>query len=74
MQPFTIQSNQNELVIRFDKSQIDTTVFLRIAQRMQLEYLAQKADIQEDISLLVEDINNQWWENSGELFLKDIKK
>ena len=56
MQPFTIQSNQNELVIRFDKSQIDTTIFLRIAQRMQLEYLAQKADIQADITIRKNDI------------------
>jgi hypothetical protein len=74
MQPFTIQSNQNELVIRFDKSQIDTTIFLKIAKRMQLEYLSQKADIQENISLLVEDINNEWWKNNEEMFLKDVKK
>ena len=74
MQPFIIQSNQNELVIRFDKSQIDTTIFLRIVQRMQLEYLAQKADIQDDISSLIDDVDNEWWKNNGEIFLKDVKK
>lgn len=74
MEAFNIQSNNKELIIRMDKSEIPTETLLKIVQRLRLEYLAQKAGIQEDLSSLAEEIDSQWWKENATQFLKEVKK
>lgn len=74
MEAFNIQSNNKELIIRMDKSEIPTETLLKIVQRLRAEYLAQKAGIQEDLSSLAEEIDVEWWDKNSEEFLKGVKK
>lgn len=74
MQAFNIQSNDKELIIRLDKSDMSTEILLKIAKRLQVEYLAQKAGFNKSLLPLAEEIDNQWWEKNGEDFLKNVKK
>ena len=74
MEAFNIQSNDKELIIRMNKSEIPTEILLKIIQRLRIEYLAQKAAIQQDLSHLAEEIDETWWKKNGDDFLKDVQK
>lgn len=74
MQQFNVQSNDKEIVIRFDKSDINTEVMLKIVKRLQVEYLAQKADFTDNLLDIATEIDNKWWEENNQNFLKNIKR
>lgn len=74
MKQFNVQSNDKEVVIRFDKSEINTEAMLKILKRLQVEYLAQKADFKDNLLDIATEIDNQWWEANNQNFLKNVKK
>ena len=74
MQSFNIHSDDNELVIRLDKNTVPTEVLLKIAHRLRVEYLAQKAGFSGDFSELIDKVDESWWEENGSDFLKNVVK
>lgn len=74
MKAFSIKSNKSELVLRFDKSRISTDEILKLAHRLQIEYLAQQSGLDERILPIAEEIDNEWWNKNADDFLKDVKK
>lgn len=74
MKQFNVQSNDKEVVVRFDKSEINTEAMLKILKRLQVEYLAQKADFKDNLLDIATEIDNQWWEANNQNFLKNVKK
>lgn len=74
MKQFNVQSNDKEVIIRFDKSEINTEAMLKILKRLQVEYLAQKADFKDNLLDIATEIDNQWWEANNQNFLKNVKK
>lgn len=74
MKPIEIQSTENEVVIRLDKNDIATEQLLKIANRLQAEYLAQKGMFKDSILDMAEDIDANWWDKNSDAFLKDVKK
>ena len=74
MEAFNIQSKNKELIIRMDTSEIPTEILLKVIERLRAEYFAQKGNIDDNISLLAEEIDQNWWKKNGDEFLNDVKK
>ncbi|GAB4397446.1 MAG: hypothetical protein OHK0053_13970 [Microscillaceae bacterium] len=72
MEVFEIQSNANELIIRLDKNLMPSDTLLKVAKRLQIEYLAQKAGYDGSLLEVAEEIDENWWKTNGEDFLKNI--
>ena len=74
MEAFNIQSKNKELIIRMDTSEIPTEILLKVIERLRAEYFAQKGNIDDNISLLAEEIDQNWWKKNGDKFLNEVKK
>jgi hypothetical protein len=74
MEAFNIQSKNKELIIRMDTSEIPTEILLKVIERLRAKYFTHKGNIDENISLLAEEIDQNWWKKNGDEFLNDVKK
>ena len=74
MKGLKIQSESNQIIISMNKNNFDENYLLRMIERMNIEYLAKKADFSENIVDLADEINQNWWKEKGKNFLKDVKK
>jgi hypothetical protein len=74
MKAFEIKSTDKEILIRLDKTELLTSDFINIVNRLRLEVLAQKSSLTPDqAQRLADEVDNAWWEQQGESFLKDVK-
>jgi len=74
MKGLKIQSESNQIIISMNKNNFDENYLLRMIERMNIEYLAKKADFSENIVDLTDEINQNWWKEKGKKFLKNVKK
>ena len=74
MKGLKIQSESNQIIITISKNKFDENYLLKMIERMNIEYLAKKADFDERILNVAEEINENWWKENGRNFLKDVKK
>ena len=74
MNGLSIETIGREMVIRLNKDSFDGTFLLYLIRRLTLEELAKKADFDEKILEIAEEIDQQWWTKNGEEFLKDVRK
>jgi len=74
MKAFEIKSTDKEILIRLDKTELLTSDLINIVNRLRLEVLAQKSSLTHDqAQRLADEVDNAWWEQQGESFLKDVK-
>lgn len=74
MKAFEIKSTDKEILIRLDKTELLTSDLINIVNRLRLEVLAQKSSLTPDqAQRLADEVDNAWWEQQGESFLKDVK-
>ncbi len=74
MKAFEIKSTDKEILIRLDKTELSTSDLINIVNRLRLEVLAQKSSLTPDqAQRLADEVDNAWWEQYGESFLKDVK-
>ena len=74
MKAFEIKSTDKEILIRLDKTELLTSDLINIVNRLRLEVLAQKSSLTpEQAQRLADEVDNAWWEQQGESFLKDVK-
>jgi hypothetical protein len=74
MKVFEIKSTDKEILIRLDKTELLTSDLINIVNRLRLEVLAQKSSLTPDqAQRLADEVDNAWWEQQGESFLKDVK-
>lgn len=74
MKGLNIQSKSNQIIITISKNKFDENYLLNMIERMNIEYLAKKADFDERVLDIAEEINENWWKENGRNFLKDVKK
>lgn len=70
----SIQYQGNELVIRLNREDFSASYLLSLIRRLQLEELAQQAGFDEEVLEIAEEIDQEWWDEKGEEFLKDVEK
>jgi hypothetical protein len=67
---YEVTSSENKVVVSIDKSLMDKEYVLKILDRLRLEYLAKKADFNESVMDLSDEIKTEWWKENKESFLK----
>lgn len=73
MENLQIQNSKNQIILRINKRGFDKGYLLRLIKRLQLEDLAFKSHLKDDdVDSIAEEINNSWWKQHGEDFLKNV--
>ncbi|OFX16482.1 MAG: hypothetical protein A2033_05330 [Bacteroidetes bacterium GWA2_31_9] len=74
MENLVIENKGNQMILKLNKKGFDDNYLISLVKRLQIESLAQKSKFTSDILTIAEQINQDWWSNNGEKFLKGIKK
>lgn len=73
MKGLNIQSEKNQIVIKIDRDTFDKNYLLSLLERMNVEQLAKKADFDESILDVADEIKKNWWKEKGDNFIKNVK-
>jgi hypothetical protein len=62
------------MILKLNKKGFDNSYLINLVKRLQVENLVEKSKFSTDVLTVAEQINQDWWEDNGESFLKDVKK
>jgi len=62
------------MILKLNKKGFDENYLIALVKRLQMESLAQKAGFDTSILSIAEEINQEWWNENGDEFLKGVKK
>jgi hypothetical protein len=74
MENLVIENKGNQMILKLNKKVFDESYLISLVKRLQIEILAQKSGFRSDILSIAEQINQDWWNQKGERFLKGVKK
>jgi hypothetical protein len=74
MDNLVIENKGNQMIFKLNKKGFDENYLISLVKRLQMESLAQKSGFSASILNVAEQINQDWWNENGEKFLKDVKK
>ena len=74
MKNVVIENKGRQMILKLNRKGFDDGYLISLVKRLQVEELAQKSGFTSDILDIAETINQEWWDNSGEQFLKGVKK
>ncbi|MDP2337590.1 MAG: hypothetical protein Q8N05_14320 [Bacteroidota bacterium] len=74
MDNLIIENKGDQMVLKLNKKGFDENYLISLIKRLQVESLAQKSGFNSSILSIAEQINQDWWDENGEKFLKDTKK
>jgi hypothetical protein len=74
MENLVIENKGDQMILKLNKKGFDDSYLISLVKRLQIESLAQKSKFTSDILTIAEQINQDWWSNNEEKFLKGIKK
>jgi hypothetical protein len=69
MEAVEVTSLRDRVVISIDKSLIDKESLLNLLDRLQVENLSQKANFDEKVLNISEEIKRNWWKENKDQFL-----
>ena len=70
MQAIDLQTTNDKFLISIDKDLVDKEFLLNLIEKIRLEYLVRKADFDESIEDLGEEIKADWWAKNKDRLLK----
>jgi hypothetical protein len=74
MENLVIENKGNQMIFKLNKKGFDENYLISLVKRLQMESLAQKSGFSSSILNVAEQINQDWWNENGEKFLKEVKK
>jgi len=74
MENIEIENKGDQMILTLNKKGFDENYLIALVKRLQMESLAQKSDFDPEILNIAEQINQDWWNENGDVFLKDVKK
>jgi len=74
MENLVIENNENQIIFKLNKDSFDDNYLISLVKRLQIESLAKKSKFDPEIFDVAEQINQDWWNNNGEEFLKGVMK
>jgi hypothetical protein len=74
MENLVIENKGDQMILKLNKKGFDDSYLISLIKRLQIEDLAQKSKFTSDILTVAEQINQDWWDENGEKFLKGVKK
>ena len=72
MRAIDINTTEDRFVISIDKRVIDKETLLELVEKFRLEYLVRKADFDESIEDLGEEIKSSWWNENKDRFITPV--
>jgi hypothetical protein len=74
MENLVIENLGDQMILRLNKKGFDEQYLISLVKRLQIESLAQKSGFNSSILKIAEQINQDWWDENEEKFLKNVKK
>ena len=74
MENLVIENKKNQLILKLNKKGFNKEYLISLVKRLQVEELAQKSNFNSDILSIAEQINQEWWDNNKDNFLKKVDK
>ena len=74
MDNLVIENKGDQIVLKLSKKGFDEDYLIALVKRLQIECLAQKSGFNSSILTISEEINQDWWNENGDEFLKEIKR
>ena len=74
MENFIIENKGDQMILKLNKKGFDENYLIALVNRLQMESLAPKAGFDNSILNIGEEINQEWWKENGDEFLKGVKK
>lgn len=74
MKNLIIENKGDQMILKLNKKGFDENYLISLVKRLQMESLAQKSGFNSSILGVAEQINQDWWNENGEEFLKEVKK
>ena len=74
MDNLIIENKGDQMVLKLTKKGFDETYLISLVKRLQIESLAQKSGFNSSILNISEEINQDWWNENSEEFLKEVKR
>ena len=68
MKVINIESTAGKYIISIDKNAVDKHFLFDLIERLSIENLAQKIDLDDSIIELGEDIKKDWWETTRNVY------
>ena len=72
-QAISLQDTGERYLISIDKTMVGQEMHLKLLNRLRVEYLTKKADFDDDIEKLGEEIKASWWEDNKDRLLNHAK-
>lgn len=70
MQAIDLQTTDDKFLISIDKNLVDKEFLLEMIEKIRLESLVRKADFDESVEDLGEEIKADWWAKNKGRFIK----
>jgi len=74
MENFIIENKGDQIILKLNKKAFDENYLIALVKRLQMESLAQKSGFKSSVLSVADQINQDWWNENGEEFLKEVKK
>lgn len=74
MENFIIENKGDQMILKLNKKGFDENYLIALVKRLQIESLAQKSGFDSSVLSVAEEINQKWWDENGEEFLKGVQK
>ncbi len=74
MENLVIENKGNQMILKLNKKGFDERYLISLVKRLQIEELAQKSGFGSGIMHVADEVNQNWWDQNGDAFLKDVKK
>lgn len=74
MENLVIENKGDQMILKLNKKGFDNSYLINLVKRLQVEDLVEKSKFSTDVLSVAEQINQDWWDNNKDNFLKDVKK
>lgn len=74
MENLVIENKGDQMILKLNKKGFDNSYLINLVKRLQVEDLVEKSKFSTEVLSVAEQINQDWWDNNKDNFLKDVKK
>ena len=74
MKNLVIENKGDQVILKINRKGFDENYLISLLKRLQIEQLAQKSEFSDDIINVAQQVNEEWWDENGKDFLKEVKQ
>lgn len=73
MNGITVYSSKEQTIIAINNNILEKEYIINLLDRLKIEYYAQKADFDESVLDLAEEISEKWWKENKSNYMRGVK-